>query len=429
MNSISYLIGSRRSLYNQYIKIVVLGHVLGQVVLGHMPRKGSIGFLKRLLFFLSKMKDNKYVKTASGTKINLYVPAFPSKAFFKAIKKVASVEKKMPCVSVLLSVTSGCRYRCEHCYQKYDIGKDVKIEYLLDVVRTLDRMGVAFFNIEGGEPFLVYERLKAVCAAVTTGEIWVNSTGDGMTRERLLELRGLGVKGIMFSLHASEPEAINRFMGRNDAWDNLRAGASMCHECGLDVAANSCLMRPDYFDGSFQRVMDVARSLGVSIIQLIKPKPSGGWLGSPVDSFSRDDLTHIERLTLEYNNMPAYKDYPFIAAQIADERADMFGCTSGGTDRFYVNAKGDVQPCEFLNISFGNIQHEPFEKIYERMRTEFEIPGDAWLCEKYAGEIYAQYQAGGVRSLPLNPEQSARIYREWDRGSCPDFYEKVMKIQ
>ena len=187
-------------------------------------------------------------------------------------------------------------------------------------------------------------------------------------------------------------------------------------------------MRSDDYDGSFQRVMDLARSLGVSIVQLIKPKPSGGWLGSDMETFSEDDLAYVEQLVLEYNNIPAYKDYPFIAAQIADERKDMFGCTAGGTDRFYVNAKGDVQPCEFLNITFGNIREEPFETIYERMRSTFEVPGDAWLCEKYARHIHALHQASGVKSLPLDPELSARIYREWDRGSCPDFYEKVVKL-
>jgi MoaA/NifB/PqqE/SkfB family radical SAM enzyme len=147
-----------------------------------------------------------------------------------------------------------------------------------------------------------------------------------------------------------------------------------------------------------------------------------------METFSQDDLAHVEQLVFEYNNMPAYKDYPFIAAQIADERKSMFGCTAGGTDRFYVNAKGDVQPCEFLNISFGNIRQEPFQTIYERMRSTFEVPGDAWLCEKYARDIHALHQASGVKSLPLDPDLSARIYRQWDRGSCPDFYEKVVKL-
>ena len=106
----------------------------------------------------------------------------------------------------------------------------------------------------------------------------------------------------------------------------------------------------------------------------------------------------------------------------------MFGCTAGGTDRFYVNAKGDVQPCEFLNISFGNILQEPFERIYARMREVFEVPGDTWLCERYSPEIFALYQEGGAKALPLDPVQSERIYRTWDRGSCPDFYGKVVQL-
>ncbi len=49
----------------------------------------------------------------------------------------------------------------------------------------------------------------------------------------------------------------------------------------------------------------------------------------------------------------------------------MFVCTAGGTDRFYINAKGDVQTYEFLNFLFGNIGEEDFLTIYNRMRDHF----------------------------------------------------------
>jgi len=427
MQRIEYLIGWRRTLFNQLLKLSVFFHFARETLAGRFPAKKLPGFLKRLLYFLSKMRENKYVKVGSMTKINLYVPAFPSKAFYKACRKVAETGVKQPCITALLSVTSGCRFRCEHCYQKHDIGKDAPIEFLTDAVRTLDAMGVSFFNFEGGDPFLVYDRLKAVCEAVGTGEIWINTTGDGISAERLEELTSLGVKGLIFSLHSPDEDAVNAFMGRDDAWSTIMRGMERCRESGLDVAVNACLATERFADGSFERLMDLTRSLGVSIIQLIKPKPSGGWLDADLPECTQADLERIGELVRRYNNRPEYRDYPFIAAQILDERSEMFGCTAGGSDRFYINAKGDVQPCEFLNISFGNIQDEPFEDIYTRMREVFDVPGDRWLCETCSGLIRALHQQADSRSLPLSPELSTQVYRQWDRGACPEFYKIVEK--
>ena len=133
--------------------------------------------------------------------------------------------------------------------------------------------------------------------------------------------------------------------------------------------------------------MDKAKELNVSIIQLIKPKPAGGWLESGVEDFPVEEVERVKKLVNKYNNEKEFKDYPSISAQVFEEAPEMFGCTAGGTDRFYINAKGDLQPCEFLNISFGNILTDDFEIIYKEMREQFDGPGEAWLCEKYSGKI------------------------------------------
>lgn len=428
MKKVKYLIGIRKQVYNNYIKVYVFMYFVRQILMKDFPLKNFTRFLKRLLLFLSKMKFNKYVKSGSFTKVALYVPAFPSKAFFKACRKVMISDSKMPCITVLISITSGCRYRCEHCYQKLDLGKDVDLNLLCSVTKKLDEMGVAFFNIEGGEPFLVFGRLVQVCKSISVGEIWVNSTGDGITIDRLKQLKALGLKGIMFSIHSSVPEKINSFMKRDYAWDNLVNGIKCCHETGVEVAANTCILKEDYYNGNFQAILDLEKELGVSIVQLIKPKPSGGWLGRELDEFKTKDLDYIRKMADDYNNKFKFKDYPYIAAQISDENKDMFGCTAGGTDRFYINAKGDVQPCEFLNISFGNIRNEEFETIYNRMRKSFNVPGDNWLCEKCSKKIFEIIKSNDITALPLSKELSEQVIESWDPGGVPDFYDKVVKI-
>ncbi len=430
MEKIISISGSRRTWFELWIKIRVFFYFTGLLFKGELKPRYYLRVLKRLLFFLSKMDLNKFIKTSLGTKINLYVPSFPRKAFFYACRKVMEFDSKMPSITVLMSVTSACRYHCEHCYQKLDKGKDVDIGLLVDVARKLQDMGVAFFNIEGGEPFLQYDRLRTLCEAIDDrSEILINSTGDGMTLERLLELKKRGnLLGIMFSLHTFDAERLNAFMKSENAWSNLQNGISLCHQAGIDVTFNSCITREDYYNGNFEKVMETAKEAGATMIQFIKPKPAGGWLESGAQKFSPEDLDYIRQKMTGFNTKRQFKNYPAIAAMIIDEDADHFGCTAGGTDRFYINAKGDVQPCEFLNISFGNIADQKFEDIYTFMRNVYEIPGTCWLCERHAAKIAEILKRTGQNILPLSPENSAEIYKETVESPVPDFYDKVIKM-
>ncbi|MCK9424256.1 MAG: radical SAM protein [Bacteroidales bacterium] len=423
-------IGTGRKFMNIRIKITTLFFFLPVFFEGELGLKNFIRFVKRLLYFLSKMKDNKYVQTGKGVKINLYVPAFPTPAFFQACRKVMAFREKMPAVTVLISVTSACRFNCRHCYQKLDKGKDVGIDLLIRTAGYLQNKGMGFFNIEGGEPFLVFERLRKLVMSIDKrSEILINSTGDGITPERLKILKRNGnLSGIMFSLHTDDPNHLINFMGSGDAWTTLEKGIEACHREKVPVMFNSCLSREDYYDGTFERVMERAKSFGAVLIQMIKPKPAGAWLKSGTDTFTNQDLALIREKLLAYNNLKAFKKYPAIAPMIIDEDREHFGCTAGGTDRFYINAKGDVQPCEFLNISFGNIATEPFERIYERMRATFITPGDCWLCEKYSSAIAALYSENHLSSLPLSQDLSMKIISRMERGNTSEFYERVVKI-
>jgi MoaA/NifB/PqqE/SkfB family radical SAM enzyme len=418
--------GVEKLLFSNGIKIYLFFYFLPALLKREISVRRYGLFLKRLLYFLSKIYHNKFFKIGKTVRVGLYIPRFPSKAFFTACRKFMIFDAKLPCTTALISVTSACRFSCAHCYQKKDLGQNIDIELMVDAVRKLQDLGVVFFNIEGGEPFLAYDRLQKVCAAIDQGaEIWVNSTGDGISIDRLKELKGFGLTAVMFSLHSPDPEKVNTFMGSDKAWESLAKGVRLCHEADVAVAFNSCLKREDFYNGNFQKLMDKAKELGACIVQLIKLKPSGGLLESGVDSFSQDDIAKVKELAHLYNNAREYRDYPSISAQIIEEDASVFGCTAGGTDRFYINAKGDVQPCEFLNISFGNIGKEDFGAIYARMRSCFKVPGECWLCEKYSHAILNEVRDNNAKALPLTEELSRKIYSDWDRGNPTAIYKDI----
>lgn len=430
MTKVKNVVGLARGIFLMEIKIKAVFYFIPEFMRRRMSWKRYFAFLKRLLYFLSKMQHSKFVKIGKATRIDLYVPGYPSAAFYKACKKFMVFDEKLPCSTVLISVTSACRYNCQHCYQKYDKGRDVDIHLLLKTIRELQNMGIAFFNIEGGEPFLVYDRLKQVCSAFDKrSELWVNSTGDGITIERLQELKTLNLIAIMFSLPSPVPDEFNNFMGKNSAWETMENAVELCHQTSIAVAFNSCLKKEDYYNGTFERIMEKAKKFKAAVIQFIKPKPAGGWLETGVVEFTGQEIEYIKNLVTIYNHDKKFRDYPAISAQIIEEDKNVFGCTAGGTDRFYINAKGDVQPCEFLNISFGNIAQEDFKIIYERMRAQFLEPGECWLCENFSGKILRSFRQNKLSSLPLPPELSKPIYENWNRGSRTELYRRLKEIE
>jgi len=424
--TVSNVTGLGKAFFNLKLKSNIFLHFLPFLWKGELSFKRFILLLKRLLLFVSRMRHNKFVKIGNKTRLGLYIPGFPSPAFYTACRKFSQFDEKMPCTTVLLSITSACPYHCDHCYQKLDRGKDVNIDTLTGIVRKLQEMGIAFFNIEGGEPFFAYERLKKICSVIDSrSEIWINSTGAGMTKERLLELKALDVTAVMFSLHSPDAESFNGFLGKESAWETMEAGVKMCHEANIAVAFNACLMRDDFYNGRFEQIMEIAKDLKACLIQIIKPKPAGGWLKKGIIEFTSQDIDYIKARVNQYNLQEEYIDYPSISAQIIEEDKSVFGCTAGGTDRFYINAKGDLQPCEFLNISFGNISFDDFDVIYQKMRNCFAWGGEVYLCESCSHEIHRLYQEYSLDSLPLTPVLSEKIYGSWERGKRTDLYERL----
>ena len=418
-----------RTLKNFRIKSGVAVHYIKEWLRGDLNTGEYTRLMKRLNYFIGRLQNNKYVRMGKGTKIDLYIPAYPEPAFFRACDKFKVSKGHFPCTTVLISVTKACRFDCKHCYQKLDKGADVDLPLLIDAVRQLQDMGIAFFNIEGGDPFLKYDRLLNVCQAIDERSvIWINATGDGVTPERLKELKQNQVKAIMFSVHFIEPHALNDFMGRPYAWDTLISGISACKEAGMPFAFNACLGKEAFEDGSFENLMEFAKEKGASLVQLIKPKSAGAWLSETLPDTDGTFLDKVKAKVNMYNLDKRYEAYPSISAQIIEEDPRHFGCTAGGTDRFYINAKGDVQPCEFLNISYGNISERSFKDIYGEMRKDFCPPGTCWLCEANSKMIAKLYEKNGIETLPLLVELSKQVTGKWDRGEETELYRKMKEI-
>ncbi len=382
-------------------------------------------FLLRAFRLLMAFRHNKVVKVLNGYKLHLYLPAYPSRAFFYAIESKLIKNPPGP-TSVVFSMTKACQYKCQHCYQHKDKGKDLDDDLLIKTAQNVRDIGVSMFDIEGGEPFLRFDRLlKLVETLDDRCEIWINSTGSGIEPGMLEKLMESGLFGVMVSIHSPNAEIHDQFTGVPGSFQIAYDTLKTCRKIGLAAAFNTVLSEKEVKSGGIPEIMELAYDLDCDYVQLIHPKPAGTWLGRKEGMQTDSGITQTVCMEHIRYNSRKKRNYPSLAAQVFEESKELFGCTSGAVDRFYIGASGEVQPCEFLNISFGNVKEETFNIIYTRMRSYFQKPCQDWLCCTQASSINDIFQNQNIKHTPLPWEETKYLVNNWHRGKPTSLYAKL----
>ncbi len=423
-----FLTGWRKFIFFQYFKIYIFLRYTFLLFFRKISFKQYFIFFKRLLLFFEKVKINKVVKTRGVYKLHIYFPAFPTKAFFIALNKFLTLKKKdfypYP-TSVLLSMTKACNYNCKHCYQKRDKMKDISLEKLKQIAKQIQDLNISFINIEGGEPMLKFNRLIGLMENIDNrSEVWVNTTGFSVTEEKARKMKEVGVFGVMVSLHHWDKNKHDKFVGVNGAFDRAISALRIFKKSGLSTAINCTGTQELINTGGFNKIIKIAKNNGCAIVQLIHEKPAGAWLDKD-DTLNNIYLKRLYNSHIIYNKSRKYKKYPAVSSQVFESAKNNFGCTAGGIERFYINANGEVQPCEFVNVSFGNINDEPFLEIYKRMRDVFNKPRTGWLCCTEHNKIKKELKRLKMKSTPLPKEKSNKIIKEFNFGEETKLYKKM----
>lgn len=383
-------------------------------------------FVKRIILLSKVLSYNKAVYVNDVYKIHLYLPGFPSKAFYKAIDKFLILSEETIPTTVVFSMTKACGYNCTHCYQKNDGGEDLPTDKLIKVAQDIQNVGVSMFDIEGGEPLLKFDRLlKLIQSLDEKNEIWINTTGHTLTYEKALKLKQANLFGVMVSIHHWLPEEHDKFVGKKGAFAIAVSAIKTFQRVGINTVINCCPSFEMINDGGIEKIMEVARTLNCSFVQFIHEKPAGAWLKRGNTLMDKELLDSLCKKHITFNHKRMLKDYPSVSMQVFESSPLAFGCTAGGIERFYVNAHGEVQPCEFLNVSFGNVQKEEFIEIYKRMRNRFKKPTLSWLCNTECASITKYIIDNNVTSFPLKKEIAAQFIERFDNSKEVPLYQRM----
>lgn len=333
-------------------------------------------------------------------------PPFPSKAFDKRISNYLNHfdMQEIPSGIVSMSTTNCCPYACSFCSTSAHRNPELDLdENLIKMtIGQVEKLGVPTIILHGGEPLFRYERFLRILKHVHDDTcVWMFTTGYGSSVDRAQELRENGVFGVWISLDHFDPAVHNSLRGHPKAFENACRAVEHFKKAGIYTCLS--LVPPDDLlePAQFIRYYDFAKELGVAEIRILERKPCGRETQCGVIPHSEV----LEKLQKDLFHDPHYQNHPPISGLSTWlEKDEALGCQCR-FEYLFITSRGDVQPCEASEISFGNITREDFSQVYQRICQAFPKPVTGCIPMVMFHEIQ-QYQKAKEH---LDPEEAAQF--------------------
>jgi MoaA/NifB/PqqE/SkfB family radical SAM enzyme len=378
------------------------------------------GNLKALKFLRNWLRAEMLTRHNGQWVLNSFLPPFPGTAFERMFENLLSGRRLSP-VSAYLAVTSRCPFNCPHCSLDGRTPGELDASSWLDIIAQLHDLGVSIIGLTGGEP-LLHEALPDLVKAASAGgaATIVFSSGWGMNEAYAARLKAAGLWAFCTSVDSCDKALSAERRNSPKALETAVEALKISVASGFYTMIGS-VAHPDFVDKrEFEAIYAEARNLGVHEYRLVEPMPCGKLLAEENPKLLNSEQVNVLREFHRQTNRLGKS--PKVCAFNHVESPHYFGC-GGGTQHLFIDHNGEVSPCDFTPLSFGNATAEPLADIWSRMNEAMVNPRRHCFVQKNHRLI--RRHLGDSCHLPLPPETSLAICREVGSEPFPDYFAVV----
>lgn len=253
-----------------------------------------------------------------------------------------------------------CNMHCSHCcnlsFAKKD--REMTVEDVKNIAEQADAMGLAQFNISGGEP-LTFPDLDDVILAINPQKFHISMSSNGLllTSEKAKHLKEIGLDKIRISLDSIDPDVYNQTRQRKDydAYNKAIEALQIAKDAGLQATIQTVVSHQQCITEKTRKLAQFAHENNYNLDVLIA-RAVGQWEGNEEVLITPEDNDYLIQLRNEYPEV--HRDtFPTYGKEAE------CGCVNR---TLHITKYGDLLPCVFIHISLGNIFEEPLADIIAR---------------------------------------------------------------
>lgn len=381
-------------------------------------RLGGPGFL-RTLRLMQDIRSTQVIRVGRHHHFSLLEPRWPSPAYDRMIANgglslaAAGTPAKRQIDLAVLAVTRACAYRCAHCYESANLGGPDVVPFARwrSLIGELQEIGVSVVVLSGGEPLDRFEPVLELLRSAdhSRSDFHLYTSGHGATPERVQALVEAGLAAAGVGIDDHDAGRYDALRGRAGAHAEALAALRLFAEAGVLAYANVCLTPALVREGGLEQLRELLRRQGAGAMQLLEPRPCGALAGSAAADLLGEAERREARRFFEASH--AGVPGPVVYYPAHAEAPERLGCLMGGLSHLHVDSLGNVEPCVFLPVTFGNVVREPFDAVYARLRAAVPRPLHARCPSLQLGE-----RVGFDRARqPVLPVPHEAIRDEWQR--------------
>ena len=348
------------------------GEVIGTGLLN--PIFDKLRFIIMILIQAQFYRQYTNLGQWRGKKVaNTFAPPVGSHPMLRVLKAsiMTRIFRHTFPVAMTFAVTYKCQCNCRHCSAGRHLRNDLPDLSTKEAKALIDQsqnLGVSIIAFTGGEPLLrddIYELISYVDKRKAIPILFTN--GLLLSEENIEKLVNAGLYSLFVSIDSPIPEEHDQLRGMAGLFESAILGIKRMQSKGGFVGISSYATRSATQKGMYKKLYSLARELGVENLILFDCVPTGNTLNDTSEMLTPEQHEEIRKFS---SYIFKHQRLPQLNSQSWQNSIEGYlmgiGCLAVNL-QYYVSAYGEVSPCDFTPLSFGNVRNKSIKEIWNKM--------------------------------------------------------------
>ena len=348
------------------------GEVIGTGLLN--PIFDKLRFIIMILIQAQFYRQYTNLGQWRGKKVaNTFAPPVGSHPMLRVLKAsiMTRIFRHTFPVAMTFAVTYKCQCNCRHCSAGRHLRNDLPDLSTKEAKALIDQsqnLGVSIITFTGGEPLLrddIYELISYVDKRKAIPILFTN--GLLLSEENIEKLVNAGLYSLFVSIDSPIPEEHDQLRGMAGLFESAILGIKRMQSKGGFVGISSYATRSATQKGMYKKLYSLARELGVENLILFDGVPTGNTLNDTSEMLTPEQHEEIRKFS---SYIFKHQMVPQLNSQSWQNSIEGYlmgiGCLAVNL-QYYVSAYGEVSPCDFTPLSFGNVRNKSIKEIWNKM--------------------------------------------------------------